>query len=139
MERLLVHRTRDAIQTRSQTLGLGRYKPWRPDEKEVFRKVAALHSDSEIAAMLGRTATSVEAYRLKHSKVRRHGKKAPIVPVINDVYDLATRRGVVISKLASALGCGRIKRGDARHRMSITAVATIVEVLGGELYAEWSD
>lgn len=138
-ERLLVDRSRYAIYSRARTLELGHHKPWRPTEKELFRKVAQTLSDSEIGVMLGRTAKAVQTRRLKHSEVRRPGDKGPTVPVIRDVHDMAAARGVVVSKLTSALGCGRINRTITRRKMSISAVAAIVEVLGGELYAEWAD
>ena len=138
-ERLLVGRSRYAIYSRSRTLGLGHHKPWRPAEKDLFSKVAASLSDSEIGVMLGRTPKAVETRRLRQSEVRRHGEKAPTVPLIRDVYEMAATRGVVVSKLTSALGCGRIKRTVTRRSMSISAVARVVEVLGGELFAEWED
>lgn len=139
IERLLPHRTWYAIHSRSSSLGLGSVKSWEPAEDDLIRKLTPMHSDEEMAKMLGRTVAAV-GKRRKGMGIRRHRQvKGGVVPVVVDVMAEAARRHVRVNTLTKALRCPRIRSATEDTHLSLAAIALVTEAFGGELYAEWDD
>jgi hypothetical protein len=136
--RRLPERTAQSIRTRSKLLGLGRRKTWRHVEEDLIRKLHLTHTDAQLAAMLGRSEEAVALHRSGLMGLRRVRTPSAESALLDDLRDEARRRGIKLWPLARGLLGASVKlhgTGPAPAR----AVARVVEVLGGELYAEWED
>lgn len=134
----LPSRSRCSIYNRSCNLGLRMMRRWSSAEDHLVERLAPTHTDRQMASMLGRTAAAVESRR-DHLQIAKRTRRAAATPVIADVLSEARARGVKLKALTCALGCQPIVASQPVHRVSHEAIAKVVSVFGGHLYAEWQD
>lgn len=137
--RLLPNRTRYAIKRRVKTLGLRYVKSWSKAEEMLLQHAVPLHSEAEIAVMLGRTVRSIAGMKRIMGLTRTASLVPSVVPAISDIIKEARSRGVSLYKLTRALKCSAIWRSQSQRNMSISAVARVTAAFGGYLEAEWDD
>ena len=133
--RRLPHRTFAAITTKSKELGLARHRRFTAAEKDLITKLYSIHSDAQMATMLGRPLKSVD-------KVRRamglHRPTLVYSALHADVKAEAAVRGVVLSKITNGLGLLTIAKCGTATSREVT-LSVIAQAFGGELYAVWED
>ncbi|KRA42063.1 hypothetical protein [Devosia sp. Root635] len=131
-------RSRCSIYNRSCKLGLRTMRRWSKAEDHVVDRLAPTHTDRQVALMLGRTVAAVEGRR-EHLGIVKRPHRVAATPVVADVIAEASVRGVKLQTLTRALGCQRIISGQNDRHVSHEAIAKVVSVFGGHLYAEWDD
>ncbi|KQX35360.1 hypothetical protein ASD04_15085 [Devosia sp. Root436] len=133
-------RTREALYMRSRKLRLGPpVRNWSAAEDDALRKLTPTHSDEQIAIMLGRTARAVLRRRFRLGIRKTEPTVRVLLPILADVIAEANARGVRLRSLTGALGCASIVPREDARRVSHKAIAKVVAVFGGHLYAEWDD
>lgn len=135
----LPHRSRIALKTRLQVLGLAVRKPWNPTADAILTKLSPNHSDVDLAKILGRSPLSIATRRWALG-IKRGGHPAPkqAPQVVIDIELQVGGSNVQLRPLARQLGCGRLQSGHA-NKFNANSAAVIVVALGGQLYAEWDD
>jgi hypothetical protein len=136
--RLLPGRTYDAIQSLcSLRLKLGSRKSWQSAEDDLIRKLAATHTDAQLAGMLGRTIKALAQRRLFLGNCREMPARRTPSQLVQDIKSEAKRRHVKLQPLVRALGHSNIESGSRYPQAR--AIGAVVRSFGGELYAEWDD
>lgn len=139
----LPHRSRTAIHTYASKHGIAVQfrKKWTLPRQELLKKLTHELSDPEIGSILGVSAKAVKTQR------KRMGLAIPSkpyrttarVPLVEDIRSAARGRGVQLGKITTALGLQRLNPSRTDAGLSWPNAVKVVEVLGGELYAEWGD
>lgn len=149
MERRLPRRTRNAIETRAQLLGLvrkqGAHVPWTGQDLKRLRVefVTARHAEDLLDRFPGRTLKAIY-HRAHKTKLKRRTwtYKSARHSLINVVRDRCRPLGYTMRDLDELAGTGRYfpSRAWAKCRQpSPKAISQAVKALGGKLRVEWID
>jgi len=141
LQKLLPHRTFDAIKVRARKLGVRKKnRRWTKDQISVMRQLAGKVTDAQAAEILGGSRRSVAHKRLALGLACPASETGPAkVDIIQDLFDAAEAKGLRLSSVTRGLGLSRMKRSANHQRISAKVVASVVGALGGELYVEWMD
>jgi hypothetical protein len=136
---LLPGRSRRSLHAQAMYLKVaGSLRPWTPERRELLTKMAGKVSDREASMMLGGSPGSINHQRLRMNLagIPAQKRKKALVPLVQDIIDVAQARKLVLGKITNALGCQKILPS---RTLSVAAAVRVVKALGGELYAEWED
>lgn len=140
---LLPGRTIDAISKRRgmtdlQTL---RRRVWLSPDLRLMREVGQEESDQDIAMRIGRSQKAVALKRRKLGIVKDGSPRRRGPALLEDIHERARDCRISIKGVEGAINAlGSLGASRWRRNRSVPLIAALaVELLGGELYAEWED